>query len=504
LVLLAAVALVATAAGVVAAQAGPVRTESTQPYSFMGSLQRPNEPDVKSPDGHVCGVILLAPQWALTASHCARNPNLAPVGTPRGWRVRIGSLNTTSGGELVEVDKFYRRAVEREGIFGKDLALLHLTTPVQAEPVRLAEAALAEGSQARLLGWGMTCDDRDNPECYPTHLREVDLEVQPVSVCPEASEGELCIGSRDGSVGATNMDSGGPALVRDGDGWALAGTVSGPSSAGPTLFTGVTHHVDWINGIVTGSSVPPEVAMPSLEGSVNLRTCMGSVVRTATSQPEDPALLLTNGHCVEGERPAPGSALVDQSADREVIIADREGYAQTTATANRLVYATMTGTDIALYRLDKTYAQLAAEGAKVFQLTGTPPSAGDQVDVITETRRATCSVEAVVPHLREEGYQLDNSMRYTATEDCRLHQGNSGSALVASDGDSVVGVHNTTNINGERCTKDNPCEVAEDGTVTVEMGRSYAQQVDAIPACLTVGSVLDLSRPGCTLTRPAA
>jgi hypothetical protein len=69
---------------------------------------------------------------------------------------------------------------------------------------------------------------------------------------------------------------------------------------------------------------------------------------------------------VEGDHPAPGAALVDQPADRTVSIADAQGYPRASARADRLVYATMTGTDIALYRLNRTYAQLAAKGAKVF------------------------------------------------------------------------------------------------------------------------------------------
>ncbi|MGP4018466.1 trypsin-like serine protease [Saccharopolyspora sp. 5N708] len=345
----------------------------------------------------------------------------------------------------------------------------------------------------------------NNPECYPERLREADTVVQPISACPEAIVGaELCVGARDGSIAATNMDSGGPALVRDGDRWALAGTVSGPSSGGPTLFTDVTKHADWINGIVTGTSVPPEVPIPSLAGRVDLGNCVGSVVRTATSRSEDPALVLTNGHCVDGQRPAPGSALVDQPADREVSIGDREGYPQATARASRLVYATMTGTDIALYRLDKTFGQLDAEGAKIFQLATAPPRAGDQVDAISGARRYSCTVEAVVPHLREEGYQQDDSLRYATTDNCHLGSGDSGTPLVATDGNTVVGLHNTSNRDGEQCTVNNPCEVAEDGTVTAERGRGYGQQVNAIPACLTTGSALDLHQPECTLMRPAA
>jgi hypothetical protein len=298
------------------------------------------------------------------------------------------------------------------------------------------------------------------------------------------------------------MDSGGPALVRQADQWVLVGVVSsGRTGEEPALYTDITKHTPWITGIVTGTAVPSEVAMPSPEGVVDLGMCVGAVVRTPTARPGDPALLLTNGHCVEGDRPAPGSALVNRPSDRKVGIADAEGYDRATAHANRLVYATMTGTDIALYRLDKTYAQLAADGAKVFRLTTTPIHAGDRVKMMTTVRPRNCTVDAVLAHLLEGGYRLDHSVRYAISTECDIFPGMSGSPLLAPDGNTVVGIHNTTNRDGQRCTDDNPCEVDRHGTVTVAKGRSYGQRVDLIPACLTTGSKLDLSRPGCTLPK---
>ncbi|EME63674.1 S1 family peptidase [Amycolatopsis decaplanina] len=483
-------------------------TGSTRPYSFMVSLQY----DSPRPDGHRCGAVLIAPQWAVTAGHCANTPTGSTAGVPRGWKVRVGSLDTTTGGEVADVDKFYRRHNSYDPP-GEDIAVLHLRNPVRARPVRLAEATPADGTPVRILGWGAAstgCDDFEDPKCFPRKLREADTEVVPLDRCWD-DDGHilpLCVGRVDPPVGPGTTDSGGPALIRSGDDWALAGTVIGPGIRGadfPDMYTDVSKNSAWITGIVTGTDVPPDSPVPNVEGTAAVGDCKGAVVRADTARPEDLALALTNGHCVPGERPAPGRALIDRPAGlpRPVTIADRDGYPRTTARATRLVYATITGTDIALYRLNKTYAQLAREGAKVFRLTTTPMRDGDRLLMAYSSSRPRCTVEAVVPHLREGGYQQDDAVRYATSETCASRPGYSGSVLLTPDANTVMGINNTHNRDGERCTEGNPCEVGRDGTETALKGRSYGQQVHRISACLGKKSRLELSRPGCVLP-PAA
>ncbi|WP_191303781.1 trypsin-like serine protease [Lentzea cavernae] len=474
----AAVAMIATVTPALAIRGG---AEAPAPYPFSGSLQRPDSPRA---DGHTCGVTLVAPQWAVTAGHCTvNNPSRAQVGRPKGWSVRLGSLDAGSGGEVIEVERFvtYSPSPVHEG----DIGLLKLKKRARTQPVALPSARPADGTATRILGWGMTCADRE-PRCYPQKLREADTVVQSAALCERSGiyvERELCVGAPDGSVAATNMDSGGPGLVREGDRWVIAGVVSGSNGDDqPVLYTDVHHFKGWIDDVVTGRINPPDTPVPNLEGAASLGgACSASVVKTGRTKNDDPALLLTNGHCVP-ERPAPGQTLRDVAVDLPVTIGDRQGYQQARARTTKLLHATMTGTDTALFQLDQTYAQLRAKGVKVFTLSDRSARPGERVDVISSGNgnRFSCTIEAVVPHLREEGYTQDNAYRYDPQ--CTPSHGGSGSPIVLKDGVTVVGVHSTGNDSGEQCTANNPCEVAADGTVTVRQGARYGQQVRHLAA----------------------
>ncbi|RZQ61616.1 S1 family peptidase [Amycolatopsis suaedae] len=261
--------------------------------------------------------------------------------------------------------------------------------------------------------------------------------------------------------------------------------------------------------VVAGLALTPVAhAAPQVDfaGTVALSNCSGSVVKTAGAAMDDPALVLSNGHCLETGFPKPGQVVVDQPADREFgLLAPDGGRELTKLRAERLVYATMTETDVALYRLNVSYAQIEQQWQiKPLELSAARPEAGKAITVVSGYWKKTysCSIDGFVHELREADWSWKDSIRYTP--ECKTIGGTSGSPVVDNATKQVVGVNNTGNESGERCTMNNPCEVAENGEVTVRKGINYGQQTHKIPACLTAGSKLDLQAPDCTLPKPAA
>jgi hypothetical protein len=80
--------------------------------------------------------------------------------------------------------------------------------------------------------------------------------------------------------------------------------------------------------------------------------------------------------------------------------------------------------------------------------------------------------------------------------------GTSGSPVIDPVSDQIVGINNTINEDGQRCTLDNPCEVDQNGNVTIHRGIGYAEETYLLDTCLDQGNVLDLNRSDCALPKP--
>ncbi|CAL9317379.1 MULTISPECIES: serine protease [unclassified Streptomyces] len=253
----------------------------------------------------------------------------------------------------------------------------------------------------------------------------------------------------------------------------------------------------------SASAPAPAAVAVDFAGTVALSNCSGSVVRLPQSQPDDPALVLSNGHCLEGGMPGPGVVVVNRPSTRSFTLLNSAGNRAATLRAGKIAYATMTGTDVSLYELTSTYRQIETRyRIKALELDTVRPAQGTAIKVVSGywKRIYSCAVDGFAYRLKEADWTFTDSIRYTAA--CDTIGGTSGSPVIDTATGKVVAVNNTGNESGGRCTLNNPCEVDENGTVTVRQGINYAQQTYTIAPCVGTGNKIDLSRPGCALPKP--
>jgi secreted trypsin-like serine protease len=134
-----------------------------------------------------CSGTIIAPQWVLTARHCAGS----------SMSVRVGNVNLGQGTSRT-VD---RTAASPNG----DILLLHLPTAVNTTYMTLGSADPATGSTNSIYGWGRP---RDNQPASPI------LKTATVRVTGSSTDafGGRAIRSQGVSGAAWHGDSGGPQI----------------------------------------------------------------------------------------------------------------------------------------------------------------------------------------------------------------------------------------------------------------------------------------------------
>lgn len=254
------------------------------------------------------------------------------------------------------------------------------------------------------------------------------------------------------------------------------------------------------------SRVVPQLQAAGLASTIALSNCSGSLVRYPSSLTSDRAMLLTNGHCYEGGFLAPGQVLVNTSSSRTGKLLNANGTAVATVRADRVLYATMTGTDVTLYRLSQTFTQIKnATGLNPLTISSSHPVAGSAVSIPSSYWKKTysCAINGFVPTLREGDWTWHDSIRYRFPDaGCQTIGGTSGSPIVDNASLQITGINNTLNEQGQACTIDNPCEVNSDGSLTYTQGQNYGQETYWFTTCLTSTNTIDLNKTGCLLTKP--
>jgi len=249
-------------------------SQATGNTSWAASLQY-DAPDYNRFGYHTCGGALLFRSWVVTNAHCvtdmppelknARNfsANACEGGTPiptnaKQFRVRVGSKDRTTGGEVANVVSIVVHPGWHWGMTTPtdDVAMLKLDHPVNQQPIQLAGRAAQPGKRITLYGWGV-----DQPDCsadLPTQLQQLSTRVLPAAKCADAgqSTGEICISNPHGTDGPGPGDSGGPAVELVNGVPQLVGTCSRGATQypgeGPTIYTSSPDFRQWLYDTARG------------------------------------------------------------------------------------------------------------------------------------------------------------------------------------------------------------------------------------------------------------
>jgi len=257
-------------------------------------------------------------------------------------------------------------------------------------------------------------------------------------------------------------------------------------------------------GAAPSTGGEPRGERSGFEGTAALSNCSASLVRWPTSVAADRALVLTNGHCHGRDFLGAREVVVDRPHRREVTLLDDDASAAVTLRTRRVLYATMFRTDVALYTLRPTYGQLERRhGVSALTVAHRPARDGSRLVVVSGywKRSYRCELNGFVYRLHEGRWDWWQSLRYS-DGGCRVIGGTSGSPVLHPGGRRVVGVNNTLNEDGQRCTLNNPCEENRRGRISVHRGRGYAQQTWWLTTCVRADRRFDIDKRGCRLPDP--
>jgi len=213
----------------------------------------------------VCVATLIAPGWAITAAHCAFETGLlAAMDAAEPFPVRVAGRQ-----RLIERLVLHPR-FQPDSPTDVDLALLKFSSLTGLpEPIALNSHGEESGQVVTLLGWGFfgigTTGRRYDDGQFrfaQNRIERAGRRLQILFDDPRAqNSGALAL---EGMPGLG--DSGGPALLRNGDDWVLAGVAVGEIMAGDfseetqgsygsvAVYERVSRHLEWIRLTISDNS----------------------------------------------------------------------------------------------------------------------------------------------------------------------------------------------------------------------------------------------------------